>query len=135
MGLNVCTVTRAFVRISSIYIYPPIPHICVKRIACGPLTTHQISTQSVQPFPRYGNEVRTCTCNTPLAFVKCQTNGSLTPNQISAQSIQPFPRHGKVGYICTCARAGVSTTHDLCNMHRGLVSKHTPNGHYRPIHS
>ena len=34
---------------------------CVKRIATGPLATHQISVQSVQPFPRYGEVMHTCT--------------------------------------------------------------------------
>ena len=34
------------------------PIFCVKRIASGPLTSHQISAQSVQPFPRYGKWVR-----------------------------------------------------------------------------
>ena len=33
----------------------------VKRKATGPLATHQISVQSVQPFPRYGKGMRTCT--------------------------------------------------------------------------
>ena len=32
----------------------------VKRVAIGSITTHQISEQSVQPFPRYGKEVGTC---------------------------------------------------------------------------
>ena len=34
---------------------------CVKRIATGPLATHQISLQSVQQFPRYGEGMHTCT--------------------------------------------------------------------------
>ena len=35
----------------------------------------------------------------------------------------------KRGHICTCERAQVQMypTYDLCNMHCGLVSKHTPN--------
>ena len=43
--LNVCTVTSALEKISSFY---------VKCIASAPLTTHQSSAQSVQPFPRCG---------------------------------------------------------------------------------
>ena len=50
MCLNVCTVTRALVRISLSF---------VKHIASGPLTTHQVATQSVQPFPSYG---KGCAC-------------------------------------------------------------------------
>ena len=34
---------------------------CVKRIATGHLVTHQISVQSVQPYPRYGEGMHTCT--------------------------------------------------------------------------
>ena len=35
----------------------------------------------------------------------------------------------KTGHICMCARihAQVLPIHDLCNMHRYLISKHTPN--------
>ena len=47
----------------------------VKRLAAGPLATHQISVQSVQPFPTYRKRVRTCT-----------------------RAAVPF------GYSCTCAR-------------------------------
>ena len=68
---------------------------CVKRTANGPLATHQISAQSVQPFQRYEKRVRTCICATPLTFAKSVTSGSLATHQISAQSVQPFPTYGK----------------------------------------
>ena len=41
--LKCVTVARGLVQIS-----------CVKRIASGPLATHQISVRSVRPFPIYG---------------------------------------------------------------------------------
>ena len=34
---------------------------CVKSMATGPPATHHVSVQSVEPFPRYGKEMRTCT--------------------------------------------------------------------------
>ena len=46
--------------------YPP---AFVKRIASGPLVTHQVSAQSFQPFPRYEKGVCTCSCVPPLTFV------------------------------------------------------------------
>ena len=97
----------------------------VKRIAGGPLTTHQILAQSVQPFPGYGKRVRTCCCTT-LNFVKRSASRSLTMHQISAQTVQPVPRHGKEG---ASARAHVRPhpIHDLRKTHRYLVSKHTSN--------
>ena len=108
-------------------------HVCtyvtstfVKHLANGSLTTHRISAQSVQPFRRYakrGAHVHLCST---MNFARSLASGSLTTHQISAQSVLPFPRYGKGG---TSARAHVQMypTHDLCNMHRGLVSKHTPN--------
>ena len=69
--------------------------------------------------------MHTCRCTPALASVKRLANGSLTTYQISAQSILSFPRYGKG------ARARVHMqmyhTHDLCNMHRYLVSKHARN--------
>ena len=68
----------------------------------------------------------TCTCTPPLSFVKRQANRSLNTNRSSARSVQTFPRYGKGG---TSAGALVQmyATHDLCNMHRDLASKHKPN--------
>ena len=113
-------VARALVRVS--------PILC-KAHNWWPLTTHQVSAQSIQPLPRYkkrGAHVRTCTCTPTLTSVKREANRSLTANQISAQSVQPFPRYGKGN---TSAREHVQMypTHDLSNMHHGLVSKHTLN--------
>ena len=60
MCLNAYTVTHTLVEVP--------PTLCT-RLASGPLTTHQISTQSVQPYPRYGMGVRTCACTPPLTSV------------------------------------------------------------------
>ena len=49
--LKVRTVTRALVRISPSFL---------KRIARGPLSTHQVPAQFVQPILRYKKGVRTC---------------------------------------------------------------------------
>ena len=126
---------------------------CVKRIASGPLITHQVSVQSVPPFPRYGKggtsaraHMRTCRCTRSMTSIKGIATWSLTTYRISAQPVQPFPRHGKGAHlhVRTCARANYST-HDLCYMHRYLVTHahqfctHTINAHqfchYRPVHS
>ena len=48
--LNLRTVARKLEKIS-----PP----CVQCIARGPLKTHQLPAQSVQPFPRFGKGVST----------------------------------------------------------------------------
>ena len=82
----------------------------VKRIARRPLTTHQVS--GVQPFPRYGKGVRTCTSAAmpqapPLTSVKSLANEYLITYRTSAQSVQPFPRCRKWGtpahaYVRTC---------------------------------
>ena len=52
------------------------PLSSIKRTASGPLTTHQVSAQSVQPFTRHGKgdtsaraQVRKRTC-TPVNFYK-----------------------------------------------------------------
>ena len=99
---------------------------CVKRKATGPLSTHQISVQSVQPFPRYGTGKGTAarahmlTCSSTLrvklhvrtyltsTFVKRLAIGSLTTNQISAQFVPPFSRYEKGVHTahvrpCRCA--------------------------------
>ena len=51
------------------------PLTSAKRLADGFLSTHQISAQSVQPFPRYGNgahlHVLTCRCTAPMTCVIC----------------------------------------------------------------
>ena len=36
------------------------PKTCIKHMAAGSLTTHQISEQCAKRFPRYGKVVRTC---------------------------------------------------------------------------
>ena len=46
--------------------------------------------QSVQPFPRYGKGVRTCTCIPALTFAKRQAYGPPTTVKISCPSVQPF---------------------------------------------
>ena len=70
-----------------------------------------------------------CSCAPPLTFVKVLPSGSLTTYQISAQSVLPFPRYREADNICTYARAHVQLcpSHDLRNIYRCLVCKHTPN--------
>ena len=51
---------------------PLIIRLSAKHDASGPLTTYQISAQSVQPVPKYGKgcERATCGCALPLTEVK-----------------------------------------------------------------
>ena len=102
--------------------YPP---FCVKRTVSGPLTSHHVSVQSVQPFPRYGKGVRTCTCTPPLTFVKRQANASLTTNRISAQSVRPFPRFGKGAHLHVrhCARPLNHVRTRIARCARSLVNQ------------
>ena len=107
--------------------YPP---SCVKRIASGPLTTHQISAQSVHSFQRYRKGACTCTrtrvvCTPPLASGKRLTYGSLTTHQISAQSVQPFPNYEKG--VRTFARAAMHHPNFCKKKPRKWVTNHIPN--------
>ena len=133
----------------------------VKCIASSPLTTHQFSAQSVQPFIRkWGAHMLTCTVtHTPaLTSVKHLANGSLCKMlnkwvstripkfsaicttffeipKIGWTDVQPFPRYVKGG---SSARAHVRTgrcTPPMCDMHRCLVSKHTKFDNNRPSYS
>ena len=78
---------------------------CVKRMTTGPLATHQISVQSVQPFPRYGKGMRTYSrarAFLTLAFVKRLAIGSQTNTK--------FQRSPSICFrdaIKRCARAHV----------------------------
>ena len=84
--------------------------------------------RAVPEIRKRGAHVRRCTCTPPLTFVKRQANGSLATNQISAQSVQPLPRYGKGGASARAQVCTVSFTPPMTcvNMHRVLVSKHTP---------
>ena len=66
----------------------------VKRLANGYLNTYQISTQSVQPFPRPGKgallHVCTCRCTTPMTRAICTATWSLDTHQIWSQSTESF---------------------------------------------
>ena len=77
---------------------------CVKRIDSGPLATHQVSAQSVQPSPRYGKGVRTCTCTPTINFCKTPSEWVSNHKQVSTQSIQLFPRYEKGGARATVPR-------------------------------
>ena len=97
MCFNVCAVTHALVHVSSI--------LC--KMLSGPLTAHQVSAPSVQPFPRYKKGDAYVQVCPSLPFVKSLANGPLTTYQISAQSVQPLPRYGEEdtsarAHVCTC---------------------------------
>ena len=75
------------------------PSFCVKRIASGPLTTHQVSAQSIQPFPRYEKR---CACahvhlHPTITFSKVTSYWVSNYKPDFSQSVQPFPRCGKGG--------------------------------------
>ena len=72
---------------------------CIKRTAAGSLTTHLISAQCAQWFPRYGKGVRTCGCNPPMTCVKHLGNDSKPTHQIWTQSAKPFLRYRNA--VCT----------------------------------
>ena len=101
------------------------PLSSVKRIANWSLTTHQISAQSVQPFPRYGTQgniytcarahVRTCRCTPPMTCGICIATWALTTHQIWWQSAQPFLSYSLAGHFDTLHAA------------RGTRQAHPPN--------
>ena len=67
-------------------------------------------------------------CAPPLTFVKSLADRPLTTYKISTQSFKLFPRYGKWGYLhLRGAHVQMDPTHDLCNMHPGLVCNHTSN--------
>ena len=69
------------------------PQTCLKHLSNGSLVTHQIWTQSAQPFARSGKRmctVRTCRCTPPQTCGKHLSNGSLVTHQIWTLSGQPL---------------------------------------------
>ena len=96
------------------------PWTLVKRLANGSLTTHQISAQSVQPFPRYGNwaylHVRTCRCS-PMTCVIFITVWSPIKYQIRSQSAEPSQSSAANFDSLHAARAIVVTQIDGCGFH------------------
>ena len=95
MCLNVCAVTHALT-----CRYPP---FCVKRIARGPLITHQVSAQSVLPLPR---SEKGCT-RAPVPHLNLDKTPSqwVSNHESNFSAIrQALPEITKRGHICTCAR-------------------------------
>ena len=76
--------------------------VCVSRIANRPLSTHQSSTQSVQPLPNIRSRVtkhwgtylrahvHTCRCTPPIISGICIAIWSITTQQIWSHSAQPI---------------------------------------------
>ena len=105
------------IRDAHVHLYPTVHFY--KTQTNGFLTTYHISAQSIQPFPRYGKRVRTCSSTPSPTFVKRLANGSLTTYQI---------QHNPSSRLRD-THVRMYPSHDLCNciMHRYLVSNYTPN--------
>ena len=96
------------------------PQTCGKHLSNGSLVTHQIWTQSAQPFARSGKRVCTCAraeCTPPQTCVKHLSNGSLaTPN---LNTIRPA--------VCEIWKTGVHVRTCRCTPHQ-TCGKHLSNG-------